>query len=100
MGFKEKIYNALKTVPKGYLTTYKELAKAVNSKAYRVVGSLMKKNEHPKEIPCYKVVKSNGSIGNYSAKGGIKRKIELLRKDGILVENSKIKYFEKRLWKF
>ncbi len=49
---KEKIYTILKTVPKGYVTTYKDLAKFVNSKAYRSVGSLMKNNKDPINIPC------------------------------------------------
>ena len=97
---KEKIYQALNKVPKGYVTTYKYLANAVNSKAYRSVGSLMKNNKHPDKIPCYKVVKSDGSVGNYSGSGGIKRKMELLRKGDIEVKNGKVVDFKKRLWKF
>ena len=87
---KEIIYNKLKQVPKGKVITYKELAKSVNSKAYRYVGSCMNDNEHPDKIPCYKVVRSDGKIGNYSGKGGVKTKIKLLEKDGVKIVNGKI----------
>ena len=90
MNLKTKVYNKLMHVPEGKVITYKELAKAVNSKAYRFVGSCMANNSNPKEIPCYKVVCSNGNIGNYSAKGGVKKKIQLLKKDGIIIKNGKV----------
>ena len=87
---KLNIYNNLKKVPRGKVVTYKNLAESVNSKANRYVGYCMKTNTSLKIIPCYKVVKSNGEIGNYSAQGGVKKKIELLRKDGINVIGNKI----------
>jgi len=87
---KEKIYKNLKKVPKGKVITYKELAKSCGSKAYRFVGTCMKENKNPKEIPCYKVVRSDGKIGNYSSSGGINGKINLLEKDGIKVSNGRV----------
>ena len=96
--FDERIYEKLKKVPNGKVITYKELAKAVNSNAYRAVGNAMKSNKDPINIPCYKVVCSNGFVGNYSG-GGIKKKIELLKKDGIVVKNNKIN-LNKYLFKF
>ena len=87
---KEKIYKNLKKIPKGKVVTYKELAKSCDSKAYRFVGTCMKENKNPKEIPCYRVVKSDGVIWNYSAKGGVKSKIKLLEKDGIKVVKGKV----------
>ena len=90
MNFKQKVYRKLKAVPKGKVITYKNLAKAVNSEAYRSVGSCMKTNKDPKNIPCYKVINSDGKIGSYSATGGIKKKISLLKKDNIEVENKKV----------
>lgn len=87
---RKKVYEKLKQVPKGKVITYKNLAKAVDSRAYRAIGSFMKSNHDPKSIPCYKVVKSDGEIGDYSAKGGIKRKISLLKADKINVLNNKI----------
>lgn len=85
----EKVHFLLKLVPKGKVTTYGELAKFAGLHP-RTVGMLMRKNKNPKNIPCYKVVRSDGSPGGYSAKGGTKTKIKLLRKEGIRVENGKI----------
>jgi len=87
---KEKIYSKLKQVPKGKVITYKELAKSVNSKAYRYIGYCMKTNTDMKNIPCYKVVKSDGKIGEYSGNGGVKQKIKLLGNDGVKVINGKV----------
>lgn len=88
--FKQKVYQKLKHVPKGKVITYKNLAKAINSKAYRAIGNCMKTNSDPKNIPCYKVVNSNGKIGSYSAPGGTKKKIALLKKDNIQIKDKKI----------
>ncbi|UCC91247.1 MAG: MGMT family protein [Candidatus Aenigmatarchaeota archaeon] len=84
-----KVYSLLRRIPKGKVTTYGELAKSAGLHP-RTIGMLMRKNKDPKNIPCYKVVRSDGSIGGYSAKGGTKTKIKLLQKDGIRVENGKI----------
>ena len=93
--FRNKVYGQLKKVPKGKVVTYKTLAESLGTKAYRAVGTAMKNNEDPVGIPCYKVVRSDGSVGSYSSPGGTRKKIELLQKDGITVNNGKIdkKYF-------
>jgi len=84
-----KIYQKLTQVPRGKVITYKELAKSVNSNASRFVGSCMRNNSDPVKIPCYKVVLSSGMVGNYSA-GGVKTKIKLLEKDGVVIVNKKV----------
>jgi methylated-DNA-[protein]-cysteine S-methyltransferase len=89
-GFAEEVYAALKKVPKGKVTTYKELARAVGTHAYRAVGTAMKKNKDPIHIHCYKVIRSDGSIGAYSALGGTVRKAALLKSDGIEKKDGKI----------
>jgi len=88
--FQHTIYEALKKVPKGRVTTYKELAHAVHSKAYRAVGSAMRKNPFAPMVPCHRVINADGSVGNFSGKGGVKGKIAFLRKEGICVIQSKI----------
>jgi len=88
--FAKKVYAYLKKVPKGKVTTYKELANTIGSKAYRAVGSALSENKDPVKVPCYRVVCSDGTIGRYSAAGGLKKKIELLKKDGIKIKNGKI----------
>lgn len=78
--FKQKVLNVVKGIPKGYTMTYKEVARrAGNHKAYRAVGSILAKN-FDKKIPCHRVIKSDGSLGNYNR--GIRNKIKLLRKEG------------------
>ena len=84
-----RVYELLRKVPKGKVTTYLELAKPLNLHP-RTIGMLMRKNKDPVNIPCYKVVRSDGSLGGYSGKGGIRTKIRLLREDGIEVRKGKV----------
>ena len=61
--------------------TYKEVAKRAGSpKAFRAVGSIMAKN-FDSDIPCHRVIKSDGTLGNYN-RGGATKKMTLLRKEG------------------
>ncbi|MBI2545045.1 MAG: MGMT family protein [Candidatus Aenigmarchaeota archaeon] len=84
----------LKKVPKGKVVSYKELAR-VSKTSPRAIGMIMKTNKYPETYPCYKVVGSSGKLVGYSGKGGLKTKIKLLQKDGILINDWKIdkKYF-------
>ena len=75
-------------VSRGKVTTYKELAKSIGSEAYRAVGNALNKNKHPKRVPCYRVINSDGRLGGYSE--GLKKKVELLKRDGIKIKNEKI----------
>ena len=96
--FRQKCYDALMKIPKGKVTTYSELAKAVGTKAVRAVGTAMAKNEKLIKVPCHRVVRSDGSIGQYAK--GREKKIELLESEGVSVETGKVKDFEKCLFKF
>lgn len=80
--FEIKVLLEVAKIPKGEVATYKEIAKkAGRPNAYRAVGNALKKNPFPVEIPCHRVIRSNGEIGHYSF-GGIKRKAELLKSEG------------------
>jgi methylated-DNA-[protein]-cysteine S-methyltransferase len=80
--FQKKVYNIVKRIPKGRVLTYKEVAERLgNPKAYRAVGNALNKNHNP-QIPCHRVIKSNGSIGGYN-KGADKKKA-LLKKERYL----------------
>ena len=86
------VLKLLLKVPKGKVTTYGELAKKART-SQRAVGQIMRNNKHPDVYPCYKVIRSNGTIGGFDGKTTGKRiqdKIMLLRKDGIEIENDKI----------
>lgn len=95
--FSERCYKVLEKVPKGKVTTYKEIAKALNSKAYRAVGNAMNKNPYYPKVPCHRVVKNNGEIGGFAS--GVKKKISLLKKEGIPIKNNKVEDMNKFLHK-
>ena len=96
MKFSERVYEIIKTIPKGKVMTYKQVAESLNSKAYRAVGMVLKNNPDPKNIPCHRVIKSNGEVGGYFGKitGEVADcKIKLLESEGVLIEKGKIKDF-------
>jgi len=98
MQFNEKVLKLTKRIPKGRVTTYKIIAEKLKTKAYRAVGTALHKNKKPIIIPCHRVVNSNGFAGGYAK--GIKKKTELLKKEGIKIKNKKIINFEKILFRF
>ena len=99
MKIEEKIYRKLLEVPLGNVTTYGDLAKAINLKnGQRIVGRIMKKNPFPVIVPCHRVVKSDGTIGGYAY--GIERKKYMLSKEGLEINNDKILDFKKNLFRF
>ncbi|MGV8142341.1 MAG: MGMT family protein [Candidatus Pacearchaeota archaeon] len=86
--FNERCYELLRQVPKGKVTTYKSLAEAMKTKAYRAVGNAMNKNPYAPEVPCHRVINSNGNLGGYAF--GLPKKIKMLKTDGIEINNNKI----------
>lgn len=100
MNFTQKIYSLTKKIPKGKITTYKELGKKLKTKAYRMVGQVLKKNPCAPKVPCHRVVCSDGSVGGYKGKLNSNKKVILLKKEGIIVEKGKIKDFKKKLFSF
>ncbi len=74
--FKQRVLQIVKSIPKGKTLSYKEVAKlSGNEKASRVVGNIMSKNQD-KDIPCHRVIKSDGSFGKYNGlRGESKEKI-------------------------
>jgi len=86
--FNEKCYQFLRKVPRGKVTTYKSLAKALKSRAYRAVGNAMNKNPYAPKVPCHRVINSDGKIGGF-AKGSI-TKIKMLKAEGIEIKEGRI----------
>ena len=84
----------LKKIPRGKVTTYKELARICRTSP-RAIGRIMATNPDPAYYPCYKVVSWIGDLCGYSGKGGLATKEKLLKKEGIKLENRKInkRYF-------
>ena len=82
--FQLKVWKYLKTIPKGKVKTYSEVAKAINMpKAVRAVANAIGKNPYPPKIPCHRVIRSDGGLGGYSGRGGIKTKLRLLRSEKV-----------------
>ena len=84
--FQKKVWNYLKTIRKGTVKSYKQVAIAINRpKSVRAVANAIGKNPFAPKIPCHRVIRSDGSLGGYSGKGGLKIKKLLLKREGIIV---------------
>ena len=82
--FQKKVWNEIKKIPKGRTTSYKEIAIAIgHPKAARAVANACGKNPNPIITPCHRVIASDGTIGGYSAEGGVNTKRALLAKEGV-----------------
>ena len=84
--FQKKVWNYLKTIRKGTVKSYKQVAIAINRpKSTRAVANAIGKNPFAPKIPCHRVIRSDGSLGGYSGKGGVKTKKLLLKREGVIV---------------
>ncbi len=84
--FQKKVWKALLDIPKGRTITYKELARRIGRPdAVRAVANAVGANPLIVEIPCHRVIRSDGSLGGYSGKGGTKAKRALLIKEGVTI---------------
>jgi len=84
--FQISVWRYLKKIPRGSVKTYSQVAKDIGKPlAVRAVANAIGKNPYAPRIPCHRVIRSDGSLGGYSGKGGIKTKKMLLKKEGITV---------------
>jgi len=84
--FQLTVWNYLRQIPKGTVKTYSQIANDIGKPlAVRAVANAIGKNPHPPKIPCHRVIRSDGSLGGYSGKGGVKTKKMLLKKEGIIL---------------
>ena len=82
--FQVKVWVYLKNIPRGTVKTYYQVAKDIGKPlAVRAVANAIGKNPYAPKIPCHRVIRSDGSLGGYSGKGGVKTKRLLLKKEGI-----------------
>ncbi len=87
LGFTDRVLAVVKGIKIGSTLSYKEVAiKAGNAKAVRAVGTIMAKNFRP-DIPCHRVIKSDGTVGAYN-RGGSEAKIKLLKKEGAFLKQT------------
>ena len=97
--YQQAVLRILAEVPEGKVTTYGDLAKELarrdsrwSPNASRAVGTTMKNNPCAPQIPCHRVIKSDGSVGSFrgGAEGAVGEKIRMLREEGIEVVDDKI----------
>ncbi len=83
--FQISVWEEIKKIPKGQTKTYKDIAVALKKpKSSRAVANACGKNPLLIEIPCHRVIRSDGKLGGYSGKGGINQKRKLLKEEGAL----------------
>jgi len=87
--FQIKVWKALKKIKKGKVKTYKEVAMAINRpKAARAVANACAKNPYAPEVPCHRVIRSDGTLGGFSSPGGTKTKKKMLKREGFSLQKS------------
>lgn len=97
MRFSEKVYALCRRIPKGKVTTYKLIAERLGTRAYRAVGNALNRNPHAPEVPCHRVVGSDGSLTGFAK--GLREKQRMLEAEGIKVARGKVN-LEKYLFGF
>jgi methylated-DNA-[protein]-cysteine S-methyltransferase len=88
MDFNHRVWELCKSIPKGKVSTYKEIARALNTKAYRAVGNALNKNPYAPIVPCHRVVNSDGRVGGFAR--GAAAKIALLEKECVEVRSGRV----------
>ena len=84
--FQQKVWKYLRRIPRGKVKTYKQVAIAIKSpKSARAVANACGKNPYAPKIPCHRVIRSDGGLGGYSGRGGIKTKLRLLRSEKVYI---------------
>ena len=87
--FQKRVYKLTARIPIGKVATYQGIAVALGQpKASRAVGNALNKNPYAPQVPCHRVIRSNGEIGGF-ASGSDKKRL-ILRKEGVMVINNKI----------
>ena len=99
--FQRRVWEAMQLIPRGRVTTYGEIARYLGSPgAVRAVGTAVGRNPFAPTIPCHRVVRSDGRIGNYSGGEGVKTKIALLNEEGVEISEGRVAAFREILYRF
>lgn len=85
--FQRKVWAALKTIPKGEVRTYTQIAIQIgHPTSARAVANACGKNPFAPDVPCHRVIRADGGLGGYSGEGGVEQKRALLREEGVVVD--------------
>ena len=88
MSFSQKVWALTARVPQGKVVTYADIARKLNSRAYRAVGNALNHNPFAPQVPCHRVVGSDGSLTGFA--GGLNAKERMLKDEGVSVVNGKV----------
>ena len=91
--FQQRAYDATRKIPRGKVSTYKLIAKAIGCKSSRAVGQALRRNPFAPVVPCHRVIRSDLTIGGFGGKTAgpnIRRKIALLKNEGVRFEGDRL----------
>ncbi len=88
MTFNERVWALCARVPAGKVTTYGQIARKLNTRAYRAVGNALNRNPYAPKVPCHRVVGSDGSLTGFAH--GIEKKAQLLKLEGVKLNGSRV----------
>ncbi|MCI8499080.1 MAG: MGMT family protein [Clostridia bacterium] len=99
MTFDQSVYEYVKSVPRGKVTTYGMIARAIgHPRAARQVGNALHRNPAPGIVPCHRVVNREGRLAPAFAFGGIEVQARLLEEEGVTVKDGYVE-MERYFWK-
>ena len=91
MKFSDLVFEATRRIPRGNVSTYGEIAKAIGRpKAMRAVGQALRHNPYAPQVPCHRVVASSGDLHGFGGKFNNPEKVKMLRDEGVEVDNNKV----------
>jgi methylated-DNA-[protein]-cysteine S-methyltransferase len=80
--FESKVYKTITSIPRGETRSYGWVARKIGKPyAARAVAQALARNPYAPRVPCHRVICSDGSLGGYSARGGLRRKLQLIRQE-------------------
>jgi methylated-DNA-[protein]-cysteine S-methyltransferase len=101
--FQSEVYKACRTIPKGSVSTYSDVARVIGCRSPRAVGQALKVNPFAPEVPCHRVIASSLRIGGFNGQTSgpdIERKLTLLKTEGVEFDGSGRLQDEKQLFRF
>jgi methylated-DNA-[protein]-cysteine S-methyltransferase len=90
INFSNRVYELCKQIPKGKVTTYKNIANKLGTRGYQAIGQVLRCNPNAPKVPCHRVISSNGSLGGYKGSKNNLEKVNLLKGEGVIISNNKI----------